>query len=236
MWDKVIVGVLSGALGFFVGWGIRTRKANKEINDIYAQVSKELSDMKRELESYHTLFISSATDPDQAGEREKLWKQVSEDIKKGRKKLAEEKSAPIESKKDESSGLAYRREEEMTDYRAIMTKNKYACDLPEEQNGIIRKTATNGIIEIEEYEAREFMSSESGWDEADLYYYEMSSDVYDDQENMLDEAEIPLYLGYNDEELAIRFLHNDEPQYIYVKNPDHNKIYCVYCCQGVGPE
>ena len=113
-----------------------------------------------------------------------------------------------------------------------MTKNSYAGDLEDEEHPIVRKTAANGIYEIEEWEYRESQEFEL----RDLYYYEMSSDVYDTEENMLDPAEIPLYLGYSQEDLAIRFLHDDEPQCIYVRNPDHQLIYCVYVCQGVGPE
>lgn len=232
---KVIVGVASGALGFFIGWKTRGHKANKELNDICERISKELSDMKRELEAYHELFVTA--NPEQAGEREKLWKQVSEDIKKGRKKLAEEKSSPKETKDENDNSIARKRPaEDITDYRSILTKNRYDCDLPNENNGVVRKTAANGIVEIEEYESREFMDSSTGWNNVDLYYYEMSSDVYDEQENMLDGDEIESYVGYNAEELAIRFLHVDEPQDIYVKNPAHNTIYHIYCCQGVGPQ
>lgn len=230
---KIIIGgVLCGALGFFAGFKTKAHIDDKKIDEIYAKVSKELSDMKKELEEYHKLFVTS--NPEIAGEREQLWKQVSEDIKKGRKQLAEEKATTKpESERESPEGLMHKRDsEDFTDYRAIMTKNKYDCDLEEEDHGVVRKSAKNGIYEIEEYEYRE--SHE--FPVADLYYYEMSTDVYDDQENMLDPAEIPLYLGYNQEELAIRFLHTDEPQYIYVRNPDHGKIYCVYVAQGVGPE
>jgi hypothetical protein len=229
---KVIGGVVCGALGFFIGWKVRAKKANKEVQNVLDRMSDEVSKCKIELESYHDLFVTSS--PENATEREKIWRQVAEDLKKGRKQVAEEKSnPPTEDKKDDYSSLKYNRPpEEFTDYRGILTKNSYAGDLEDEDHPIIRKTASNGIYEIEEWEYRESQEFEL----RDLYYYEMSSDVYDTEENMLDPAEIPLYLGYSQEDLAIRFLHDDEPQAIYVRNPDHQLIYCVYVCQGVGPE
>lgn len=215
---------------------IKSKKHKKEVEDIYAQTSKELSEMKFELDEFHRVFVTSQR-PEIAGEREELWKQVASDIKKGRKKVAEERSNPSNDILDKDDGITARRpEKERTDYRAIASPGDYISQDEETAEGnrnIIRKEASNGIIEIEEFEMRE---NNWNFNQKDLYFYENSTDLYTDDETLIESDEVPLYLGYSSEELAVRFLHYDEPQYIYVLNPEYETIYTVYVCQGRGPE
>ena len=225
-----ISAVIFGAAGFFVGVKVTGKKFKKEMDIIYGETSKELSEMKRELDELHRIFVETG-DIETQSEREELWKSISRDLKLGRKAKAEEnnKSSDI-IEHDDTSSLSFRRsEEEREDYRAI--RSGYVTDSEidalDPTRGIVRTTADNGIFEISDEEAREGKE----FPVEDLYYNEMTTDVYTDNESLIDPVDIPLYLGYNQEELAVRFLHEDEPSYIYIRNPEHQRIYCVYVTQ-----
>lgn len=231
--------VIFGALGFFIGRTTAANKFKKEIDQIYEEVSEDLTKMKRELDEFHRVFVTSQ-EPEIAGEREKLWRKVSEDIRKGRKALAEEtekEESNDEPQKDTDEGISKVRDEsERTNYQAITStySNDDEDDWKNPTKGIVRREAdvTNGIYEIEEWEYREA----NEYPLEDVYYYETSTDVYTEDERMIDPEDIPSMLGYNQEELALRFLHEDEPQCIYIRNPEYEKVYCVYVCQGMGPD
>jgi uncharacterized membrane-anchored protein YhcB (DUF1043 family) len=228
--------IISGTIVYFFS----KKKNKKEIDDIYAETSKELTEMKHELDEFHRIFVTSQS-PEIAGERESLWKQVAADVKKGRKKIAEEKSEnPVSGKEllDKDEGITTRRDDkDRTDYHAIGTPKDYLAEEDEESadgnRNVIRSEAANGIIEIDDYEAR---TNNYGYKQEDLYFYENSSDLYTDDETLIDIADVPLYVGYTSEELAIRFLHYDEPQFIHILNPEYERIYTIYVAQGRGPD
>lgn len=229
--------VIFGALGFFIGRTTATNKFKKEIDEIYEETSEELTKMKREIDEFHKAFVTSQ-EPEIAGEREKLWRKVASDIRKGRKVLAEEneKEEQTDTPKDTDEGIARVRDEsERINYQAITStySNNDENDWQHPTKGIVRREADvqNGIYEIEEWEYRD----QHEYPLEDVYYYETSTDVYTEDERMIDPIDIPSMLGYNQEELALRFLHEDEPQCIYIRNPGYEKVYCVYVCQGMGP-
>lgn len=237
---KIAGGVVIGALGFIVGRLSYKKKFIREMDEVYEETSQELTKMKRELDEFHKAFVASQG-PEKASELEKFWKKVAEDIRKGPKKVAEE-SEPADQNtsvaKDTDEGISkVRSKDERTNYQAITcdysTKDDNA-DWRHPTAGIVRREAdvTNGIFEIEEWEYRE----QNEYPLEDVYYYENSTDVFTDNEELIEPSEIPNMLGYNQEELAVRFLHDDEPQCIYIRNPGYERVYCVWVCQGRSPD
>ena len=217
-----VSGAVGMVVGGLIGFLVCKRRYKKKLEAVYQQASDDLTAIKKERD---ILKRKTQLIPD--GD----WKEIEKQIEKGRKKVANE-TEPDDDILDKTDELNKRREER-TNYQAITAK--YLADPEAEDDdpthGIIRKTAKNGIYEIDEMEYRE--SKEFSL--VDLYFYEMSSDLYTDDETMIPVDEIPSYVGYSQEQLAVRFLYNDEPSYIYVRNPDHKHIYCVYIAQGVGP-
>lgn len=221
-----VIPIVTGAAGLIfgsvIGAGVTKRKYNKKLQKAYDEMSFELSKMKKEIDA---LKRKAAMVPDAE------WSEIEEQYKKGRKQVAEE-TEPKDEAIDKTDDLA-RRKEERENYHAIASK--YLADPNAEDDdpshGIIRKYADNGIYEIDESEFR----SQHEYPEEDLYFYEMSSDLYTDNEEQIQPDEVSHYVGYSNEQLAVRFLYDEEPSYIYVRNPDHEKIYCIYVCQGVGP-
>lgn len=222
-------GIASIGVGFLIGYKVKSAKAKKELDAVYAQTSKELTEMKHELDEFHRIFVTSQA-PEIAEEREKRWKQFSEDIKNKKVNTEEEPKNDI---LDKDEGITYRRpDDERVDYRGITSGYLPDDDGSEEGvDSIIRKTADNGIYELEDYEVR----TNPEFPVEDLNFYEASTDLYTDDESLVDPVDIPLMLGYNQEELSRRFLHYDEPQYIHIRNPEYGRIYTVYVCQGSGP-
>lgn len=231
-------GLAIAGIGFLIGWKVKATKAKKELDKVYAQTSKELTEMKWELDEFHRIFVTSQA-PDVASEREKLWKEVAKDIRDGKKKVANEtkkEDKAVNDVLDKDDGITYRRpNEERKDYHAIASDYLPDDDGSEEGyvDTLIRKSdrVDDGIYEIEDYETRQ----NPEFPVEDLYFYEASTDVYTSDKSLVDPVDIPLMLGYNQEELGRRFLQYDQPQYIHVRNPEYGRIYTVYVCDGSGP-
>jgi hypothetical protein len=221
-----VIPIITGAAGLIfgglIGHAITKRKYMRKLNAAYEELSRELSDMKAEMD---ILKRKAAMIPDAE------WSEIEEQYKKGRKQIANE-TEPEDTTIDKTEDLA-KRNEERKNYQAIASKylSEIEDDDDDPSHGIIRRTASNGIYEIEDGEYR----ASREFPEKDLYFYEMSSALYFDNEEQIPEDEIPSYVGYSAEQLAVRFLHDEDQSYIYVRNPDHEVVYCIYVCQGVGP-
>ena len=218
-----IGGVAGLAIGGLAAFLITKKKYKKKINDICEQDAEELSKLKRERDELkHKVQILPDTQ----------WEEIQKEFEKGRKRVANE-TEPKDDILDKTDELNHRMEDRKN-YHAIVSK--YLQDPNAEDNdpshGIIRKTAVNGIYEIEESEYRDSQE----FSLVDLYFHEMSSDLYTDDEVLIPPDEVPSYVGYSAEQLAVRFLYDDEPSYIYIRNPEHEHVYCVYIAQGMGPE
>lgn len=218
-----IGGVTGLAIGGLVSFLIVRKKYKKKMADICAQDAEELSKLKRERD---TLKHKTQLLPDSD------WEEIQKQVEKGRKKVADE-TEPEDDILDKTDELNHRMEDRKN-YHAIVSKYLQDPDAEDDDptHGIIRRSAPNGIYEIEESEYRDSQE----FSLVDLYFHEMSSDLYTDDEVLIPPDEVPSYVGYSAEQLAVRFLYDDEPSYIYVRNPEHEHIYCVYIAQGMGPQ
>ena len=223
----VATGVASAALGCFIGYSICKKKMNKRIEKIQEfdnqqlkALDKKLSDLKGSINA-------------QLGVEEKKWKDIGEAMtdKTLKGQDSEEPVPPPEPKKKLESELNHRaKPQDRRNYHAIVSGSMYDEKIDMQNNGtngVIRDLADNGIYEIT---LREFEEDREFPDE-EMEYFEATGDVMKDGE-IMDTDDIPRYIGYTRDELAARFLY-DEPNIIFVRNPDYGRIYKIYCTSGV---
>ena len=217
----VITGAASAALGFFVGYSICKKKMNKKIEAIQEFDNAQLQAFDKK---YRDLKGSINV---QLGEEQKKWKNIGETLKG---QDSEEPSKEATSKPKLESELNYRASpQDRRNYHAIVSGSMYDEKIDMQNNGtngVIRDLADNGIYEIT---LREFEEDREFPDE-EMEYFEASGDVMKDGE-IMDLDDIPRYIGYTRDELAARFLH-DEPNVIFVRNPDYGRIYKIYYSTG----
>lgn len=217
---KIIFGlsvIAAGTIGFLVGSHIVAKKLNYKIKDFEEQWKRDINKKNQELAEMKRIFVDSQP-PEIAGERQKTWNQISEDLKK-----------PPEER-TESDPLKFKRtEEEKTNYNRYV--EPYIPELEKtKEKVVIRYEAENGIVEITEEEWRE---TKNEYPNVDLQFHEATMDLYTDEEVLIDSGDIPMYAGYTQEELANRFLHKDEPDRIIIRNESHGCLYIIYLHQGV---
>lgn len=221
------VGVASATLGYFVGFSICKKKMNKQIEKIQEFDNKQLQALDKKLKDLKGTINA------QLGEETKKWKDIGEAIVnetlKGQD--SEEPTPPPEPKKKLESELNHRANpQDRRNYHAIVSGSMYddKIDMKDNgTNGVIRDLADNGIYEIT---LREFEEDREFPDE-EMEYFEATGDVMKDGE-IMDIDDIPRYIGYTRDELAARFLY-DEPNIIFVRNPDYGRIYKIYYSTGV---
>lgn len=216
-------GIGGAVAGFYIGWKVRGKRAEKEIEDIQEFDKRQIQSLDKKLQELRSSINVSLT------EKEKVWTEIGKEPKE----VSDADSIAADTKKNESQ-LSYRKKnDERVNYNAVTTALKYddkASQEDREAARVIRDYADNGIFEITEkeyYESSEFVDEE-------FEYYDASGDLFKDGVKF-DDDEIPLYLGYSKDELAARFLY-DEPRCIYIRNPEYEKIYVVYWCKGLMPE
>ena len=229
-------GVAIAALSSLITAKIIGKRCRKKIDEVYAESSEELSNMKHERDEMYRSFVLTG-DPETSKERARLWKKIEEETKKGRKAMANEHPEEIDLDAPSSTASeeriqdigARRNIEDRYNYQKVLTSTNYISNEPQEPtDSIIRKTAQNGIVEIEPWEARQ----NPRFPVEDLYFNEGTQKLYLDDESELRDDEVPSYVGYSCEQLSTRFMTGDEPSDIYVINPDHQKIYNVYIRSG----
>lgn len=224
-------GVAIAALSSFITAKIIGKRCRKKIDDIYAESSEELSKMKHERDEMYRSFVLTG-DPETSKERAQLWKKIEEETKKGRKAMANEhpEEIDLDAPSSATSDIGARRDvEDRNNYQKILTHTNYISNEPQDSTeSVIRKSAQNGIVEIEPWEARQ----NPRFPIEDLYFNEGNQKLYLDDESELRDDEVPSYVGYSSDQLSTRFMTGDEPSDIYVINPDHQKIYNVYVRSG----
>lgn len=223
----VATGVASAALGYFVGYSICKKKMSKRIEKIQEFDNQQLQALDRKLKDLKGTINA------QLGEDTKKWKDIGDAIVNDTLKGQDsEEPAPLpEEKKGLESELTRRAPpQDRRNYHAIVSGSMYddKIDMKDNgTNGVIRDLADNGIYEIT---IREFEEDREFPDE-EMEYYEATGQLMKDGE-IMDDDEIPRYIGYSRDELAARFLY-DEPNYILVRNPDYGRVYKVYYSSGV---
>ena len=214
------VGVASAAAGFFIGWKLRGRKAAKEMEKSLAYQKHQLDILDKKFKDLKGSINANIK------EKEEFWENVAKNDGS-----TEEEQPPESHSERREKELMYRRpEDKRVNYSAVTSALDYSD--PDEKcrpDTYIRYEADNGIVEIDE---REF--DEHEFPDEEMAFYEASGDVYKDEE-LIENDELPLYLGYSRDELAMRFLY-DEPDHIYVRNPEYERIYVVYWKEGLMPE
>lgn len=220
-----LVGAGVGGIvaGFFIGWKVRGKRAEKELKAVQEFDSRQIQSLDKKLrELRNSVNVHVA-------EKEKKWQEIGEEIED--KNTADAIAA--ETKHNESQ-LTYRaKNEDRTNYNAITSGLRYSeQESRDERNAksAIRDFDESGTYEITEkeyWESKEFIDEE-------IEFYDASGDVYKDGV-LMDPDDIPLYLGYSKDELATRFL-IDEPKQIYIRNQNYERIYIVYWEKGLMPE
>lgn len=217
------VGVCGIVAGFFIGWKVRGKRAEKELAALQEFDARQIQSLDKKLRDLRNSVNVHVA------EKEEKWKEIGSEIK------TENPADDIakETKKNESQ-LTYRtKNEDRVNYNAITSGLRYS----EQESSDDRKAKTairdfdeSGTYEITEkdyWESREFIDEE-------IEFYDASGDVYKDHV-LMEPDDIPLYLGYSKDELATRFL-LDEPKQIYIRNENYERIYIVYWCKGLMPE
>lgn len=232
-WIFAVGGAAIAAVSSLITAKIVKKRCKRQLEDILEETSEELSKMKIERDRMYRSFVQTG-DPATSKERAQLWKQIEDEVRKGRKQIANEKPEPIDLDDSTVSNIpdigARRSIEDRVNYQKILTHQDYAShELPKPTEGIVRKEAPNGIVEIEPWEAR---GDNARFPIVDLYFNEATCDLTTDDESLVNPDEIPSWVGYSQEQLALRFLHDDEPSDIYVINPNHECIYNIYIRSG----
>lgn len=219
-----LVGAGIGGIvaGFFIGWKVRGKRAEKELKEIQDFDTRQIQSLDKKLrELRNSVNVHVA-------EKEKKWQEIGDEIDKN-----PADTIAAETKHNESQ-LTYRaKNEERVNYNAITSGLRYSeQESRDERNAksAIRDFDESGTYEITEkeyWESKEFIDEE-------FEFYDASGDVYKDKV-LMDPDDIPLYLGYSKDELATRFL-IDEPKQIYIRNQNYERIYIVYWEKGLMPE
>lgn len=216
-------GIGGVVAGFFIGWKVRSKRAEKELKAVQDFDNRQIQSLDKKLrELRNSVNVHVA-------EKEKKWQEIGEEIED--KNPADAIAA--ETKHNESQ-LTYRaKNEDRVNYNAITSGLRYSeQESRDERNAknAIRDFDESGTYEITEkeyWESKEFIDEE-------IEFYDASGDVYKDHV-LMDPDDIPLYLGYSKDELATRFL-IDEPKQIYIRNQNYERIYIVYWEKGLMPE
>lgn len=214
------VGVASAAVGFFIGWKLRGRKANKELDRAMAFNKHQMDILDKKLKDVRSSINANLA------EKEKVWT----DIANGDKETDDEPTTEVPKQKLEAELMYRRPEDKRINYNAISSGLGYTPIEDEPKDSIIRWESDNGVYEVTE---RDYLESKEYIDE-EFEYYESSGDVWKDDE-LFDPDELPSYIGYSKDELAARFLY-DEPEKIIVRNDGHERYYIIYWCKGMMPE
>ena len=218
----VVTGVVSAIAGFGIGYFVRGKKAKKELDKTSEFYSEQLKALDKKCRERKT--------PKESAEESKdgTWEKIERDIEEKRYDTTPEQRAAITERLE--SQLSHRKQYR-ENYHAILSGSGYASEeeaLKDNGNGgIIRDYADNGIYEIPIREAEE----DREFPEVELEYYEATGDLVKDGE-VMDEMDIPSYIGYSKDELAERLLHDDS-YLIYVRNPNHQVIYSIHVTEGV---
>lgn len=214
----VVTGVVSAVVGFGIGYFVRGKKAKKELDKTSEFYSAQLKALDKKCRERKTPKES----------KDDAWEKIEHDIEEKRYDTTPEQRAAITERLE--SQLAHRKQYR-ENYHAILSGSGYASEeeaLKDNGNGgIIRDYADNGIYEIPICEAEE----DREFPEVELEYYEATGDLVKDGE-VMDEMDIPSYIGYSKDELAERLLHDDSYM-IYVRNPNHQVIYSIHVTEGV---
>lgn len=214
----VVTGVVSAAIGFGIGYFVRGKKAKKELDKTSEFYSEQLKALDKKCRERKTPKES----------KDCAWEKIERDIEEKRYDTTPEQRAATTERLE--SQLAHRKQYR-ENYHAILSGSGYASEeeaLKDNGNGgIIRDYADNGIYEIPIREAEE----DREFPEVELEYYESTGDLVKDGE-VMDEMDIPEYIGYSKEALAARLLHDDS-YLIYIRNPNHNAIYSIHVTEGV---
>lgn len=218
----VVTGVVSAAIGFGIGYFVRGRKAKKELDKTSEFYSAQLKALDKKVRESKTPSTSTEESKDST------WEKIEKDIEEKRFETTPEQRAVISERLE--SQLAHRTQHR-ENYHAILTGSGYSSEeeaLRDNGNGgIIRDYADNGVYEIPIREAEE----DREFPEIELEYYESTGDLVKDGE-VMDEMDIPEYIGYSKEALAARLLYDDS-YLIYIRNPNHNAIYSIHVTEGV---
>lgn len=218
----VVTGVVSAAIGFGIGYLVRGRKAKKELDKTSEFYSAQLKALDKKCRERKTPPASTEESKDST------WEKIEKDIEEKRFDTTPEQRAVISERLE--SQLAHRTQHR-ENYHAILSGSGYSSEeeaLKDNGNGgIIRDYADNGVYEIPIREATE----DREFPEVELEYYESTGDLVKDGE-VIDEMDIPEYIGYSKESLAARLLYDDS-YLIYVRNSNHGIIYSVHVTEGV---
>lgn len=217
----VVTGVVSAAIGFGIGYFVRGRKAKKEIDKTSEFYSAQLKALDKKCRELKTPQVP-------AEESKDTWEKIEKDIEERRFETTPEQRTVISERLE--SQLAHRTQHR-ENYHAILSGSGYASEeeaLKDNGNGgIIRDYADNGVYEIPIREAEE----DREFPEVELEYYESTGDLVKDGA-VMDDDDIPEYIGYSKETLAERLLYDDS-YLIYIRNPNHGVIYSIHVQEGV---